>query len=958
MNLTVDAVNDGPDATDNAYTTDEDTPLTTGNVLANDTDLDGDTLTVDSFTQPAHGTVTYNNDGTFTYTPAANYHGSDSFTYTISDGNGGTDTATVNLTVDAVNDGPDATDNAYTTDEDTPLTTGNVLANDTDLDGDTLTVDSFTQPAHGTVTYNNDGTFTYTPAANYHGSDSFTYTVSDGNGGTDTATVNLTVDAVNDGPDATDNAYTTDEDTPLTTGNVLANDTDLDGDSLSVDSFTQPAHGTVTYNNDGTFTYTPAANYHGSDSFTYTISDGNGGTDTATVSLSVDAVDDISADAGPDQVVDEHSLVSLFANVVSDESTLSFSDYSVNSYAGGQDAGATVSVEDDGATLHITGNGWKSIDFDYEVTSNTVLEFDFRSDSLGEVHGIGFDNDNGLSPNQTFKLYGTQNWGLSDYADYTGSESEWKHYRIEVGDHFTGSFDRLFFANDHDGGARDAESMFRGLRIYEDTGVSPVYTYSWTQLTGPLVDLDNHNSATPTFTAPNVSDPTNVTFRVTVSDGHESWDDEVMVTINPVENYTEVDAGPDQTVDEGAVAALAVAVNDEPPKLSFSDYSVNSYAGGQDAGATVSVEDDGATLHITGNGWKSIDFDYEVTSNTVLEFDFRSDSLGEVHGIGFDNDNGLSPNQTFKLYGTQNWGLSDYADYTGSESEWKHYRIEVGDHFTGSFDRLFFANDHDGGARDAESMFRGLRIYEDTGVSPVYTYSWTQLTGPLVDLDNHNSATPTFTAPNVSDPTNVTFRVTVSDGHESWDDEVMVTINPVEEEVDVPEESFAPGGHEIDQGLAVAADEAAMRNVAASAEGLLDQSERWLAAGLEDLDDGGDAARSAESTQSASFAGGGAAGGSWDIETEVVASDDLTPATYIHSRAVADGDDAPLDDEPDDVPRPDANTLDEEVVDAGQKAPQGALASLWGLVRALGGTRRPDDPSENDRSRGDSTPRR
>ena len=87
---------------------------------------------------------------------------------------------------------------AHTTNEDTPLTTGNVLTNDSDSDGDTLSVSSFTQASHGAVTYNSNGTFTYTPASNYSGSDSFTYTVSDGNGGSDTATVSLTVISVND----------------------------------------------------------------------------------------------------------------------------------------------------------------------------------------------------------------------------------------------------------------------------------------------------------------------------------------------------------------------------------------------------------------------------------------------------------------------------------------------------------------------------------------------------------------------------------------------------------------------------------------------------------------------------------------------------------------------------------------------------------------------------------------
>ncbi|XOB65557.1 retention module-containing protein [Deferribacteres bacterium DY0037] len=305
VNLTVNPVNDNPVAVDDIVTLDEDA-ATVINVLDNDSDLDGDDLTVSIATQPEHGTVVVNSDGTVTYTPAADYNGTDSFTYTVSDGKGGTDTATVNLTVNPVNDNPVAVDDIVTLDEDA-ATVINVLDNDSDLDGDDLTVSIATQPEHGTVVVNSDGTVTYTPAADYNGTDSFTYTVSDGKGGTDTATVNLTVNPVNDNPVAVDDIVTLDEDA-ATVINVLSNDSDLDGDELTVSIATQPEHGTVVVNSDGTVTYTPAADYNGTDSFTYTVSDGKGGTDTATVNLTVNpvndnpvAVDDINSVTASDQ---------------------------------------------------------------------------------------------------------------------------------------------------------------------------------------------------------------------------------------------------------------------------------------------------------------------------------------------------------------------------------------------------------------------------------------------------------------------------------------------------------------------------------------------------------------------------------------------------------------------------------------------------------------------------------
>ncbi len=184
------------------------------------------------------------------------------------------------------NHSPVAVTDTLTTAEDTagPVS---VLTNDTDADSDTLTVTGKTNGAHGTVSCTAVGVCTYTPAANYNGPDSFTYTVSDGHGGTATGTVTVTVTPVNDAPVAVGDSLTTPLGVAGSTA-VLSNDSDVDGDGLTVTSLNPvAAHGTVSCSAAGVCTYTPAAGYSGPDSFSYAISDGHGGTASATVQVSV-----------------------------------------------------------------------------------------------------------------------------------------------------------------------------------------------------------------------------------------------------------------------------------------------------------------------------------------------------------------------------------------------------------------------------------------------------------------------------------------------------------------------------------------------------------------------------------------------------------------------------------------------------------------------------------------------
>ena len=261
-------------------------------VLGNDTDADGGTLTVVSVTQPANGTVSCTAAGVCTYLPDAGFTGTDTFTYTVADGQGGSDTATVTVTVTPAppaNVPPVAGDDSGTTPQGVGVNVP-VLGNDTDADGGTLTVVSVTQPANGTVSCTAAGVCTYLPDAGFTGTDTFTYTVADGQGGSDTATVTITVVATppaNSPPLGVDDAATTPAGTPVTVP-VLGNDTDPDGDDLTVVAVTQPANGTATCTATGC-TYTPDPGFTGTDTFTYTVSDGNGGTDVVTVTVTVTA---------------------------------------------------------------------------------------------------------------------------------------------------------------------------------------------------------------------------------------------------------------------------------------------------------------------------------------------------------------------------------------------------------------------------------------------------------------------------------------------------------------------------------------------------------------------------------------------------------------------------------------------------------------------------------------------
>jgi|GEM_PF-1015581 len=302
--------------------------------------------------------------------------------------------------------------------------------------------------------------------------------------------------------------------------------------------------------------------------------------------------------------------------------------YDVLSHGGSQDRDATATIIDGGTGLSIVGNGWKKVQLDaaYRVAADTVLEVTFSSSAEGEIHGIGFDQDDGISSSTTFQFFGTQRWGQQAFNDYANGAVT---YRIPVGAYFTGSFDRIVFAMDHDVRDPSGESVFWDI---------------------------------------SVNTPSQATLDVTV---------------------------------EGVTVTLDVL----------------SYGGSQDGVGDLEVRDGGSGLAIAGNVWKQVLLDCRVGPETTLRLDFASASQGEIHGIGFDVDDGLSADTTFKLYGTQAWGIEQFDTYpAGADGAGVvTYTIPVGDFIAGDFSRLVFVADHDVSNPSAESVFSNIRL---TGCGP------------------------------------------------------------------------------------------------------------------------------------------------------------------------------------------------------------------------------------------------
>jgi VCBS repeat-containing protein len=294
--LYLDGRNNSPFARDDAGSTSEDQAVTLSGALltSNDRDFDGDALTLTGVSlAEGLGSVALV-DGNVVYDPGEDYQylaGGESaaviLEYTVSDGRGGFDTARVTLSIAGADDVPEnaapvAADDAYIVDEDTTLLilSGGVLGNDADADGDALGALLVTGPAHGTLTLNDDGSFSYTPDENFNGDDSFTYRANDGTADSNEATVTIAIASVNDAPVTAPDFNAASDDGVAATGNLLADDTDVDGDALSVGiGLVSLTYGDLTLEADGSYSYLVTDQSLGVgderiDTFIYAASDG------------------------------------------------------------------------------------------------------------------------------------------------------------------------------------------------------------------------------------------------------------------------------------------------------------------------------------------------------------------------------------------------------------------------------------------------------------------------------------------------------------------------------------------------------------------------------------------------------------------------------------------------------------------------------------------------------------
>ncbi|MDF4284354.1 tandem-95 repeat protein, partial [Vibrio parahaemolyticus] len=499
-------------------------------------------------------------NGIATFTPTADWNGSKALTFTATDPSGESVSQTVNFTVAPV---ADIVADKATVVEDTP-TIIKVLGNDTfEGDDQVVSLDTNNGPANGTVSVNPDGSVTYTPNDNYHGTDSFTYIVTSG-GVSESTTVSVDVTPVNDAPVAKGDTAITDEDTPVTI-DVLPNDTDIDGDTLRIDSASVPSdQGTVEIV-DGKLVFTPAENFNGDAEITYTVTDGEL-TDEAKVSVTVKPVND-----APTIKVDAvESITEDAVNTDTVVATLTVRDTDT------PEDRLTVSLENNSNGYFVlVGNEVKLTQAGVDAVNNDELNLKDLTISASVSDGVNptANDSDSLIVNRVNDAPTVEN----AIADQELSE-DFATYTIDLNDAFKDSDSALNFSVS--GNSNVLVSIENGIAT-----ISP--TADW------------NGSETLTFTA---TDPSG-----------ESVSQTVNFTVAPVADIVADKA----TVVEDTPTIIKVLGNDT---FEGDDKVVSLDTNNGPANGTVSVNPDGSVTYTPNDNYHGADsFTYIVTSGGVSE---------------------------------------------------------------------------------------------------------------------------------------------------------------------------------------------------------------------------------------------------------------------------------------------------------------------------------------------------
>ena len=421
---------------------------------------------------------------------------------------------------------------------------------------------------------------------------------------------------------------------------------------------------------------------------------------------------------------------------------------------------ASSQVSEVGSTLKLSNSAWKKVDFIYNVTANTVLQFEFRSDAIGNASAIGFDNDNNFwntnwSNSTAFKLAGSDQWTGWNQALNNYSGTEWRTYSLNIGKNYTGPIQYLFFHNSPNTTSALENSFFRNVQVYDTNPLDTIaptvaslnaptittstkdYSFDVSYTDSVLMNAGSLDSQDIRVTNANgfnqiaqfVSSTTSAdgktivgTYKISSILGWGINDKNGVYTIslegNQVGDYNynfiaaqtlgtfniNVD-----TIDPGSNLTASSPITINPSLLS------NYTMGGMSANE-VNISPNG-TLQLSGDLWTKLDFAYNVSEYTVLEFEFRSDAMGYAHVIGFDNDNSYWDNANsnkptgFKLYGTETWAGWNQSLNNYSGTDWKSYSFKIGDLFTGAMSYLFFVNTNVYGT-SGNSFFRNIRVYD------------------------------------------------------------------------------------------------------------------------------------------------------------------------------------------------------------------------------------------------------